>query len=67
MVEARREGPKPTEHCLPIFKNKTNQATKATMEKVSEHQESGFLALHKESTIPRWSRCYNPIIYRINW
>jgi hypothetical protein len=66
LVEARREGPKPLTTVF-LFSNKTNQATKETREEVSEHQESGFLALRKESTIPRWSRCYHPIIYRINW
>jgi hypothetical protein len=67
LVEDRREGPKPLTIVFPFFENKTNQATKATREEVSEYRESGFLALHKESTIPRWSRCYHPIIYRINW
>jgi hypothetical protein len=50
------------------FKNKTNQIAKEISgENVSRHQEAGFSALHKESTIPRWSHCYNPIIYRIKW
>ena len=64
MVEARREGPKPMTTILTIFENKTNHSTKATMQNFSE---PGFLALHRASTIPRWSHCYHPIIYRINW
>jgi hypothetical protein len=68
MVEARREGPKPLNIVIKLSKNKTNQTTKATVEKVfSEHQKTRFLLLHKESTIPRWSHYYNPIIYKINW
>ena len=67
LVEAQREGPKPLTTILPFFENKTNQSTKATRHKFSELQEPRFLALHRESTIPRWSRCYHPISYRINW
>ena len=37
--------------------------TKAARQICSEWQETRFLALNRESTIPRWSRCYHPINY----
>jgi hypothetical protein len=66
MFEACREGPKALVSTTKFFKIRKNQlAEGALREDFFRISEIRFLALHKESTIPKWSRCYNPIIYRI--
>jgi hypothetical protein len=67
MVEARREGPKPLNIVFQFSKIKPIKQQRQQWRKFLEHRETRLLALHKESTIPRWSHFYNPIIYRINW
>jgi hypothetical protein len=68
VVEARREGPKPLIRITRFtVRIKQIRMQKKHWRRRFKATGSWFLAPHKESTIPKWSHCYNPIFHRITW